>query len=219
MRNLWPFAKDVGYYWLGLVSVGGGIVFFFGLDLTWWPAPALMVATGETIIILGAFSAYNKLRNLIHEEADPAVQLTFSIPYVPRLGGIEGQRSVLFEDVRVTNHSEQTQIIRAELILKEITIGKSGRRHDEARFKSDTQFQAFYQQHPNLHPTYLSNPMHLEPRSNEQGNLAFLLPDSHSSPIPDQQLHNFRLRFVDEHEQKQCVIETPGRYRVGEAND
>lgn len=127
--------------------------------------------------------------------AVPALDLfEIRIPKPPRPGHIGNYPAVHFENVLATDLSGEGRILRFALVL-------SG--HD---FYDFGEFQAVYQESPEIHSSYLSNPLDLN--GNEQGALAFI---SRAQPISD--VRSWEVRVTDVTSGALLIIDDIGEHR------
>ena len=178
------FAKDVGFWWLGMIGLIGDLVFALGVQRPNPPA-GVLAAIGLAFVLIGAFRAYRK----VAQERDalkPTVDLTVAFEAPPHADSFAGHNCAQIDDVWITDHADKNSIL--EFVL-ELSWSTPDPWWEENHVFTKDPFQGLYRQdEEHFGKNYFSNPWHV--RKNLQRHLVFL-PKQEPTLISDNAMLNF----------------------------
>lgn len=183
------------------VTVGFVIALLFGAIQTsffpWVDAVLYTAAAVLSLIALGllAYATSRFIRDHRIPTQPDAKQALFSIrlPENPAKGSIGNHQTVWFDKALVTKRFEGVRVLRFDLSMP-------GR-----EFVDLGEYQEIYQEHPEIHSKYHSNP--LDVPNNSQKVLAFV-----TAADSDAALDSFRLSIRDTHADRSFVVTSLGEH-------
>ncbi|MCH8900650.1 MAG: hypothetical protein IH942_09220 [Acidobacteria bacterium] len=141
---------------VGASSLAVGLVAL--TSFAWWADLVIAVAIGVALLIVLRFIPGGKEKPPSEPERGPLFSLR--LPEAPTTGHIDNYKTVVFGKVLVTKHAEGVRALRFGLAMP------------EREFLDFGDFQEIWQETPEIHSRYISNPVDLP--TNRQGMLAFV---------------------------------------------